>query len=165
MIMLPSEMLAEYIRQRGPIKMVRVSSAPAVGKHYYWGAAVYEIRVGKIGHPVSVAIRGARTDRRSKDLAEADARKLAKELGAVRLQTIGRLSEYDCLDALCSLRHPSAEEAEEALRFYEKELEVVLFRSKVENIATGEAVRRLMTEGEKGLNTWKALRELASRKV
>jgi len=93
------EALAAHIKEHGPIKTVRVSSARARGrakKYCYWGAALYEIRVLKNGRPGNVSTRRASSDRRRYELAESD----ADATGRLRLQTIGELSEIDCAQVL-----------------------------------------------------------------
>src|SRR5581483_9689934 len=60
--MLPNRTLAEYIRQHGPVRAVRVSSAQARGhaKQYsYWGPARYELRLSRDGYVIAVAVERA----------------------------------------------------------------------------------------------------------
>jgi len=95
------EALIALVRERGPIKTVRVSSAGARGrtnKYPYWEAALYEVRV--VGGQLSnVVERGASSDRRSYRLAELD----AQRTGRIRVQRIGRLMNDDCAAILVQL--------------------------------------------------------------
>jgi hypothetical protein len=106
--------LAALITKHGPCLAIRVSSAQASGaakKYAYWGAVRYRISLAKDGTPCARPLGRASSDRRSLRLAEQDADAAARSLGAVRLQTIGRLSDYDAanvLDQLAELAHGEA---------------------------------------------------------
>lgn len=88
--------LADIIRQHGPIPTIRVSSAQARGlaKLYrYWGATRYEIRLTRAGKPANIALQRASSDRRSLRLAEQDAEEIADREGRIECNTIGTLPE------------------------------------------------------------------------
>lgn len=90
--------LARFIRARGPVPTVRVSSARARGRakaYAYWGAVRYEITLDAGGHPQNRALCRATSDRRSRRLALEDAAYLASAERRVMLQAIGRLSEEE----------------------------------------------------------------------
>ena len=106
--------LAAVISKHGPITAIRVSSAQASGaaKQYaYWGAVRYRISLAKDGTPCARPLERASSDRRSLRLAEQDADAAARSLGAVRLQTIGRLTEYDAALVLDQIAELSQGEA------------------------------------------------------
>lgn len=111
----PSAILAAYLKRNGAIPAVRVSSASArgrAGQYSYWGATRYEVCVGRSGAPVYRALEAARSDRRSKRLADADARELAAREGRLFLALDpGRLSESETLTVLEALHHPRLAEA------------------------------------------------------
>lgn len=114
MIDTPITMMADLIRTHGPIPTVRVSSAQASGaaKQYsYWGAARYELRLTRDGRVVNVALERARSDRRSRRLAERDASEIAQSEGRVAIQTIGSVSNDECgyvLDEISASRPEAA---------------------------------------------------------
>lgn len=79
--------LTAMVRDNGPIKTVRVSSAQARGaakRYAYWGAVRYELRLTKAGTLSHVALNRAGSDRRSVRLAEEDADALAERIDALR---------------------------------------------------------------------------------
>jgi len=94
------QVLADYIRQNGPIPTVRVSSAQAKGRakrYCYWGIVRYEIALAKDGTPKHVALERAASERRSRRLAELDAERLAKEEGSIVVWfASGKLSDVQC---------------------------------------------------------------------
>jgi hypothetical protein len=88
--------LYQYIKEHGPLGVVRVSSAKARGKaknYPYWGTAIYSIRVDREGHLTCAVESGASSDRRSLRLAEEDAEDLANSKGFFRCDYIGRIKE------------------------------------------------------------------------
>lgn len=101
------ENVARMIAERGPIPCVRVSSAKARGSakaYRYWGAARYEIRLGRDGAPICVAQERASSDRRSYRLAKEDAEAIAIAEQRYRIQTIGRIDDADAEGLLRWLR-------------------------------------------------------------
>jgi len=105
--MSPNRMLADYIRQHGPVRAVRVSSAQARGRakqYSYWGAARYELRLARDGYVIAVALERAPAARRARHLAAADASALAAREGRILCQAIGRLTEGQAEEVLSLLR-------------------------------------------------------------
>lgn len=99
-------MLAEHIRKHGPVKAVRVSSACASGRakqYAYWGVARYEIRLTNNGMPASFCTSRAPSARRSKRLAQEDARLISDMERRVIISRIGTLDEYECENVLVQM--------------------------------------------------------------
>lgn len=92
-----------YLQDGGTLDAVRTSSAKARGnaKNYpYWGTAHYEIRWStRFGRPTAKGVSAAPSARRSRRLAEQDTERLAGELDAVEISSIGELSLGDLRDA------------------------------------------------------------------
>jgi hypothetical protein len=112
----PLQMLAEIVRQYGPIPTVRVSSAQAMGaaKHYaYWGAVRYEIRLdSRLGQPTNCPLGRASSDRRSVALARLDAQVLARREGRILWQGIGRIrTQGAALRVLAAVANPAGTES------------------------------------------------------
>jgi len=93
-------LLRDWIKDNGPIKAARVSSAQAQGrakKYSYWGAVRYEIRLrDKDGEVISVARGRARSDRRSQILVKKDLDNLCESENRVPIESIGRISDFEC---------------------------------------------------------------------
>lgn len=90
--------LIDVLKARGPIKTARVSSAQARGaaKAYaYWGAVRYQLRLGKDGMPINVALERASSDRRSLRLAQEDLERMCEAEGRIEVNRIGHLSDMD----------------------------------------------------------------------
>lgn len=87
------------LREGGPLRAVRVSSAQAKGaaKGYaYWGAVRYQIRLTADGRGYCcAAIERASSDRRSVKLAVKDAEDLAAAEGRAWALRIGRVSSTE----------------------------------------------------------------------
>lgn len=68
------------IREAGPVRAARVSSAQAKGRakgYAYWGAVRYAVKITRDGRLSAVALECAASARRSQRLAEQDCTKLA----------------------------------------------------------------------------------------
>lgn len=101
-------LLAEHIRQHGPIQAVRVSSAPARGGWPYYGRARYVLRFRRDGVLTAVATAGAGSERRLLRLAMRDAEELAARLGAVLFRGMpGPITESAAEDILDQLAEVS----------------------------------------------------------
>jgi len=90
--------LTTYLHVHGDIPAVRVSSAQARGaaKNYsYWGAVRYTVTLTKDGAPTLRALERASSDRRSRDLARADAMNVAEREHRILVQCLGRVTEAD----------------------------------------------------------------------
>ena len=83
------------LREGGPLRAVRVSSAQARGaakKYAYWGATRYHVRIARAGHITCVPIERATSDRRSTAGAERDADALAVAEGRIWAPGLGKVS-------------------------------------------------------------------------
>lgn len=92
------EQLSAIVRERGPLRSCRVSSAQARGKakqYSYWGAVRYRIRFSADGRLVNTALERATSDRRSQRLAHNDLLELADAENRVICGKIGALGEAD----------------------------------------------------------------------
>jgi hypothetical protein len=92
-------LLAWHIKQHGPIKTARVSSAQARGaaKQYaYYGVVRYQIQLRADGVPTNVARGRASSDRRSLRLAQQDLEALCEREGREECQAIGPIPEDAC---------------------------------------------------------------------
>lgn len=87
--------LADLIRDNGPIRTARVSSAQSGTQYSYWGATRYELRLTADGIPTNQSLERARSDRRSVRLAQWDCAELCERENRIQLQAIGRLTEAD----------------------------------------------------------------------
>jgi len=90
------DQLADYIRVRGPILSVRVSSAQASGRgkqYAYFGAVRYQIVLTKRGTVSAIPQGRASSDRRSFRLAGKDADDIAAREGRIRFDGRGPLDE------------------------------------------------------------------------
>lgn len=90
-----SEAIYGAIREGGPLRTVRVSSAQARGaaKHYpYWGAVRYAVKITRAGNLSAVALERASSDRRSVRKAEEDAWDMAVREGRVRADWLGTVT-------------------------------------------------------------------------
>jgi len=91
--------LANYIREHGPVRTIRVSSVRGKTKRYpYWAASRYQIELSRDGIPAHRSVGGGPTlDRRSYRLAEQDAAAIAAEEGRILVDwRIGPLDERQC---------------------------------------------------------------------
>lgn len=96
--------LASYLRERGDILAVRVSSAKARGRgkrYNYWGAVRYIVTLTSIGEPTLRAKERASSDRRSTAGAERDANDIALREGRIKVSGLGRptADEAQCIVA------------------------------------------------------------------
>lgn len=102
----PTQILADLIRQHGPIGTVRVSSAQARGrakKYSYWGAARYELRLTKKREVANLPLEAAGSDRRADWLAYRDAKEIADSENRLMVQTIGRIGDDEAAEILSRL--------------------------------------------------------------
>jgi hypothetical protein len=85
----PIEQLAQHVRIYGAIPTVRVSSTRSRTRTY-WSATRYEIVLRpRDGWPIARALESAEKDRRSRRMAEEDARVLASRTGRMVCQAAG----------------------------------------------------------------------------
>lgn len=85
------------IREGGPLRVARVSSAQArgaAGRYPYWGAVRYAVRITRAGHLSSVALERASSDRRSIRLAEKDCDEMAAREGRCPAGWLGQVSAH-----------------------------------------------------------------------
>ncbi len=86
------------IREAGPIRTVRVSSAQSSTSYSYWGAVRYAIQLSVDGKRlVNSALERASSDRRSIRLAEQDASDIAVREGRAEVYTIGGVRSVEVL--------------------------------------------------------------------
>lgn len=111
-----STLLAHHIRQHGPIRTARVSSAHSSTQYSYWGAVRYQIRLTADGSPTNCALERASSDRRSQRLVERDCDNLCESEDRIRCQTIGRLSESECGCVLLALGYAAEVATHDARR-------------------------------------------------
>lgn len=74
------------VLDRGPVQLVRVSSAQARGRaksYSYFGCARYEVAIGARGTLTCRPLSRASSERRSYDLAVRDAERIEEETGAI----------------------------------------------------------------------------------
>jgi hypothetical protein len=82
------------IRENGPLRTARVSSAQAKGaakRYAYWGAVRYQVRLArKTGELINMPLERASSDRRSERLAALDVDALCEREGRAQLGRIGK---------------------------------------------------------------------------
>jgi hypothetical protein len=92
------ERLADYIRNHGSVKTVRVSSVQGPGKYPYWRAKRYQIELSRDGVPSHRP--GGHDDttiRTSYRLAHQEAEEIAAQEGRILVEwRIGPLDESQC---------------------------------------------------------------------
>lgn len=94
------DVLRMVVAEHGPITVVRVSAAPLRGKNYkYYGLVRYQLVISKSGDVVARALGRARSERRSRRLAEKD----AAETGLPVIRSIGKISDGEAASVLACL--------------------------------------------------------------
>ncbi len=91
------------IRECGPLRSARVSSAQAKGaakKYAYWGAVRYSVRLTRSGALSHTARERASSDRRSERLAGLDCDALEKSEDRICLGQVGPVAPIRVIHAL-----------------------------------------------------------------
>ena len=110
----PLCVLAEHVRDHGPVPTVAVTARPQEeGRLPQWAAARGEIRPGELpGTLVHAVLEPSGPPRATFQEALLDCQDLARETGAVRMRPqSGLLSQEDAASVLSAIGHPLAEEA------------------------------------------------------
>jgi hypothetical protein len=110
----PLRVLAEHVRDHGPVPTVTVTARPQEeGRLPQWTAACGQIRPGELpGTLVHVVLQPSGPPRTTFQEALMDCQDLARETGAVRMRPqSGLLSQEDAASVLSAIGHPLAEEA------------------------------------------------------